>query len=58
MALIMEWAALKGNYTTITGRNIGGLLNRGASRNPNMVYPNPIWGYGKLDLYGLFRQLT
>lgn len=58
IAMVLEWAVLKGNYTTITGRDIGGLLNRGASRSLNMEYPNPIWGYGKLDLYGLFRQLT
>ena len=58
IAMVLEWAVLKGNYTTITGRDIGGLLSRGASRSLNMEYPNPIWGYGKLDLYGLFRQLT
>jgi subtilisin family serine protease len=58
IAMFLEWATLKGNYTAITGRDIGGLLNRSASRNPNVEYPNPIWGYGKLDIYGLFRQLT
>ncbi len=57
LAMILEWAVLKGNYTTITGRDIGRLLIRGASRGTNLEYPNPIWGYGALDVYGLFTQL-
>ena len=57
MALILEWGVLKGNYTSITGRDISRLLIRGASRDYNLVYPNRIWGYGKVDLEGVFRGL-
>lgn len=57
VAMLLEWAVLKGNYTTITGRDISRLLVRGARRDSGMVYPNPIWGYGQLDLMGLFRGL-
>lgn len=32
-------------------------LVRGASRNPNFVYPNREWGYGSLDLFNAFLQL-
>ena len=56
-AMVMEWAILRGHYTTITGRDISRLLVRGASRNNAVTYPNPIWGYGKIDIMGLFNHL-
>lgn len=58
IALFMEWAVWKGNYTTITGRDISRLLIRGARRDKNITYPNPVWGYGQIDIQGLFRSLT
>ncbi|MGN0505563.1 MAG: S8 family peptidase [Lachnospiraceae bacterium] len=33
------------------------LFANGARREENMVYPNREWGYGKLDLYGMFLRL-
>ena len=51
-ALLMEWAVLRGNYTTITGRDINRLFIRGAIRDKAVVYPNNVWGYGRLDLMG------
>lgn len=58
MAMILEWAVINGNYTYITGNDINRLLIRGASRDPATTYPNNIWGYGKLDVFGLFEKLT
>lgn len=58
IALLMEWAAWKGYYTTITGRDISRLLIRGARRDKNIEYPNPVWGYGQIDILGLFKSLT
>ncbi|MCH1982452.1 S8 family peptidase [Ruminococcus sp. OA3] len=58
VAIIFEWAVVKGNYTSITGNDINTLVLRGASRKPSDSYPNNIWGYGKLDLYSLFELLT
>lgn len=57
VAMLLEWAVLKGNYTTITGRDIARLLIRGARRESNIVYPNTIWGYGQIDILGVFRSL-
>lgn len=57
IALIMEWSILKGNYTTISGRDINRLLIRGATRDDNIEYPNRIWGYGKINILGLFSGL-
>lgn len=57
-AMIMEWAILRGNYTTITGKDVNNLLIRGAYRNNLLVYPNPIWGYGQVNVMGSFSQLS
>lgn len=56
-ALVLEWAVLRGNYTTITGRDIGKLLIRGATQQENIIYPNRIWGYGTLNLFDSFQSL-
>lgn len=57
LALLMEWAVSKGNYTTITGRDLNRLIIRGARRDPFLTYPNPIWGYGKINISGVFESL-
>ncbi len=57
IAMILEWAVIRGNYTTINGFDIKQLLIRGAERSTDIVYPNNIWGYGKVDIYGVFRML-
>lgn len=57
VALLFEWAVVRGNYTNITGREVKTLLIRGAIRDPNVEYPNRFWGYGKLDIYGVFEKL-
>lgn len=58
VALLLEWAILKGNYTGITGSEIKTFLIRGARRDVNIDYPNRTWGYGQIDLYGTFQKLT
>ncbi|MCI5901139.1 MAG: S8 family peptidase [Blautia sp.] len=57
-ALLFEWALVRGNEPYFTGRNVKNYLLRGARREENMQYPNPEWGYGKLDLYHTFELLT
>ena len=42
-----------------TGYEINRLIVRGANRSTTSVrYPNPIWGYGILDIYNLFFILS
>lgn len=53
-ALLMEWAGRQ----QLSGTQIRRYLVRGAERNPELEYPNPLWGYGTLDLYGTFERLT
>ncbi len=58
IAMVMEWAIPKGNYTTITGYDINRMLVRSATRNISETYPNNIWGYGQLELYHFFERLA
>lgn len=58
IAMVMEWAIPRGNYTTITGNDINRLIIRGARRDNTIIYPNNIWGYGQLDINNLFQRLT
>lgn len=57
IAMVLEWGVVRGRYTSITGSNIKNLLIRGAYRSEKMEYPNKLWGYGALDVYGLFEKL-
>ncbi|GHU41080.1 hypothetical protein FACS1894111_02780 [Clostridia bacterium] len=57
MAMVLEWAVLRGNYTTINGTDVSSLLVRGAVKTQNIDYPNKNWGYGVIDIYGLFEKL-
>lgn len=57
VALLMEWAVVRGNYTRITASDIKSVLIRGAARDTRRLYPNREWGYGRLDLYGAFNTL-
>ncbi len=57
MAMVLEWAVVSENYPAINGFAIKELLIRGAKREPILTYPNNIWGYGKIDIYGLFKML-
>lgn len=55
-ALLLEWGILEGNYPIMNTSIIKGYLIRGAKRS-NIVYPNPEWGYGVINLYGVFENL-
>lgn len=58
MAMVMEWAILKGNYTGLTGAELNKILIRGAERKDDTEYPNRMWGYGAIDAFGTFEKLT
>lgn len=57
-ALLFEWAIIRDNQPFFTGSGVKYYLQRGARREENMQYPNPEWGYGKVDLYHTFELLT
>ena len=57
VALLMEWAIVRGNYTRINAGEIKSILVRGAARDNQRLYPNREWGNGRLDLYEAFNGL-
>ena len=57
IALIMEWALCKGNFTSLTGKQINRMIVRSAKRSSSYLYPNNVWGYGQLDINGLINRL-
>ena len=56
-AMLMEWGINRGNFTTITGRDISRLMVRGATRSDIITYPNTTWGYGRINILGVFENL-
>lgn len=57
-ALMFEWAIIRGNQPYFSGASVKYYLERGARREERMRYPNPDWGYGRLDIYHTFELLT
>lgn len=54
-ALLLEWAIVRGNLPFASGNSVRFYFQRGAAREETMEYPNPLWGYGRLDLYHTFE---
>lgn len=57
VAQFLEWAVLRRQDPLINSLGIRNYFIRGANREKTIEYPNPIWGYGKLNLEGVFDAL-
>lgn len=57
-AQFAQWAVVDGNSPYIRSQELKNYFIRGAARDRNIEYPNPIWGYGCLDLYGTFEEMA
>ncbi|MDD7218569.1 MAG: S8 family peptidase [Clostridia bacterium] len=57
-ALMLEWSIVRGNVPYASGNSVKYSLQKGAIREENMFYPNPDWGYGRLNLYHTFEVLS
>ncbi|BCZ43970.1 hypothetical protein psyc5s11_00370 [Clostridium gelidum] len=59
-ALIMQWGIVKGNDPYLFGQRLKYYLIRGAKRRRiDVIYPNPLWGYGEvcaLDSLNLIKD--
>ena len=58
VALFLEWCVTRGNNRVVTTESIKKYLILGANRSEDLQYPNIIWGYGKLNLNGIFEALA
>ena len=57
VADFMQWAVVEKNVPLISGLGIRGYFVQGAERDLELRYPNREWGYGRLNLQGVFDEL-
>ena len=57
-ALLMEWGRNLPVPRYLSTYEMKNLLIRGAARNQDMFYPNREWGYGTMDVYQVFREIS
>lgn len=56
-ALILQWGIVNRNNLGINTEIIKQMIIRGAKRNEELRYPNNIWGWGTLDVFGVFETM-
>ena len=56
-ALLLQWGIVNQNDITMNAQKIKTYFMRGVRKRPGDVYPNPEWGYGKLDMLTLFQNI-
>lgn len=57
-ALLFQWGVLQGNDPSLNSVKLKSYLIMGAKRIGNYTYPNVEWGYGLLDLTGIFNAIS
>ncbi|MBS5822276.1 MAG: S8 family peptidase [Clostridium argentinense] len=57
VALILQWGGVEGNNPALYPPKINTFLISGTRKRPGDIYPNPIWGYGILDLVQVFQNI-
>ena len=58
VAQLLEWAVVRENDILVNSINIKNYLIRGADRENTLEYPNREWGYGRIDIQGVFEFLA
>lgn len=56
-AQVLTWGIVNENRSFMSSAEVKSYLIRGATRDSGMVYPNNMWGYGKLNIYNSFEVL-
>ena len=57
-AQFMQWAVVEHNSPYVGGVALRNYFLRGAGRDSAYSYPNRQWGYGRLDMEGLFNWIA
>jgi len=57
IALFYQWGITDGNIPVLSSESIKTFLIRGTRKRPNESYPNQFWGYGILDMRGVFDAI-
>ena len=55
--LLFQWGIVDGNEPYMYSQTLKSYMLRGTYRRKNDIYPNIEWGYGILDLLGVFTNL-
>lgn len=58
VAQLMQWAVVEQNNQFAESREIKNYLIRGASRDSGINYPSRRWGYGRLNIAGVFETIA
>ena len=56
-ALIFQWGIIDGNDTSLYSTKVKTYLIGGTSKRAGDIYPNPQWGYGAVDMKGVFNNI-
>ena len=56
-AQFMQWAVVEGNSPLADTKEVRNFFIKGATRSAGIEYPNKEWGYGTLNIYGVFENL-
>ena len=54
----MQWAVGQGRDIVVNTQSVKNYFIRGAERKNDLYYPSREWGYGTLDLTGVFDVLA
>lgn len=57
VALILEWAVVRGNKPGVDTIEVKNYLIRGSIKSPGQPNPNREWGYGIINIYNVFDVL-
>lgn len=57
-ACFLQWAVIEGNDLLVNTSSVKNYLIRGAERRSDIYYPSREWGYGTLNLAGVFEALA
>lgn len=57
-AQFLQWAVVEGNSPLADSQEVRNYFIKGAERKGTLKYPNREWGYGTLNVYGVFQNLS
>ena len=56
-AQLFQWGIVENNMLYLNTTDLKNLLIRGAVRDEDRTYPNPVYGYGVLEVYQALSRL-
>ncbi|MBU5454265.1 S8 family peptidase [Caproiciproducens sp. MSJ-32] len=57
-AMLFDWGIIQGNNKNLYTQTLKTYLARGVNERSGDIYPNPQWGFGMLNIFKLFDNIT